>query len=89
MNGLTCRAVESTKPSPTNKAGDRWTWIVLGIVIGLVVLNVIILVVGAISKRLLDSKGEKKCIAENNTQEMTAVKLSSVGTSNVAVEIET
>ena len=41
------------------------------------------------SKRLLDSKGEKKCIAENNSQEMTAVKLSSVGTSNVAVEIET
>ena len=41
---------ESTDPKPTSKAKKihKWNWIILGIVIGLIALNIIILVAGVL-----------------------------------------
>lgn len=39
---------EPKKSSPTNKAKSsaEWNWLILGFVVGLIVLNIVILVVG-------------------------------------------
>ena len=41
---------ESTDPKPTSKAKKihKWNWIILGIVIGLIALNILILVAGVL-----------------------------------------
>jgi len=88
VNGLACKKVP-TEPSPTSKAETqhKWTWIILGIVIGLVVLTIFILVAGVISKRILRSG--KEDIAGSNAHEMIAVQTTSAMAATNPVEIET
>lgn len=73
-DGFACKE-EPKKSSPTNKAKSsaEWNWLILGFVIGLIVLNIVILVVGFIAKRKLASKGGKDGIAGGNSLEMAAV----------------
>ncbi|XP_073244671.1 uncharacterized protein [Porites lutea] len=89
MDGLSCK--ESTDPKPTSKAKEiqKWNWIILGIVIGLIALNILILVAGVFAKRVMESKRRGEGIAGSSTREMTAVKPTNVvGTANDALQIE-
>ena len=48
VNGFAFCLSEPTTPSPTSERAEHdWTWIILGLVIGLVILSIVILVLGA------------------------------------------
>ncbi|KAL9988952.1 hypothetical protein ACROYT_G003450 [Oculina patagonica] len=86
-DGLACE--KDAKTSPTSKAtsdGQEWDWMILGIVIGVVILAILILVAGVISKRVTRSE-RKENITGLSGHEMTVKTTSAMAATNpVAIE---
>ncbi|XP_068730566.1 uncharacterized protein [Montipora capricornis] len=79
-------SVEATKPSVTDKTKSEfdWTWTVLGIVIGLIVIISVMIVAGIILKR----RGSAE-FGKNVIHEMTAAQIENALASSNPVEVET
>ncbi|CAH3032948.1 unnamed protein product [Pocillopora meandrina] len=59
MDGLTCKEVTTSSP-PEAAQSHYWAWVVFGVAVALVLLSIVMLILGVISKRVVNNRKRRE-----------------------------
>nr|XP_058961578.1 protein HEG-like isoform X2 [Pocillopora verrucosa] len=59
MDGLTCKEVTTSSP-PEAAQSHYWGWVVFGVAVALVLLSIVMLILGVISKRVMNNRKRRE-----------------------------
>ncbi|XP_066021430.1 autotransporter adhesin BpaC [Pocillopora verrucosa] len=84
MDGLTCKEVTTSSP-PEAAQSHYWGWVVFGVAVALVLLSIVMLILGVISKRVMNNRKRREI---SGVRELTELSTTHPVAEPSPVEIE-